>query len=190
MQVCELFSPANILTLFLPGQIRFRIRRIRIPCDGLGVFSLCSAWLVSFRIYFSLRFRSHVPFQKSQVLDARLYTCRIARCHCNNRYSRRIAFACRPVCSRSSSKNAVWQQPKATRLVDAQLRVRLQEVSFWNMSGASFTLGLSTHARLLPYMEQSNVYQMVDFNYAYSVDVLVWRAYGTRNGGETNSDSQ
>jgi prepilin-type N-terminal cleavage/methylation domain-containing protein/prepilin-type processing-associated H-X9-DG protein len=37
-----------------------------------------------------------------------------------------------------------------------------------NMSGSSFTLGLSTHARLLPYMEQSNVYQMVDFNYAYN----------------------
>jgi prepilin-type N-terminal cleavage/methylation domain-containing protein/prepilin-type processing-associated H-X9-DG protein len=37
-----------------------------------------------------------------------------------------------------------------------------------NLAGSSFTLGLSVHSRLLPYMEQSNIYQMVDFNYAYN----------------------
>ncbi len=37
-----------------------------------------------------------------------------------------------------------------------------------NMVGSSFSVGLSVHARLLPYMEQANVYQLVDFNYAYN----------------------
>lgn len=37
-----------------------------------------------------------------------------------------------------------------------------------NMVGGSFTVGLSAHARLLPFMEQAAVYQMVDFNYAYN----------------------
>ncbi len=37
-----------------------------------------------------------------------------------------------------------------------------------NMVGGSFSVGLSAHARLLPFMEQAAVYQMVDFNYAYN----------------------
>ncbi len=36
-----------------------------------------------------------------------------------------------------------------------------------NMVGASFSVGLSVHARLLPYMEQANMYNMVDFNFAF-----------------------
>lgn len=37
-----------------------------------------------------------------------------------------------------------------------------------NMVGPSFSVGLSVHARLLPYMEQAAMYQMVDFNFAYN----------------------
>lgn len=37
-----------------------------------------------------------------------------------------------------------------------------------NMVGASFSVGLSVHARLLPYMEQAAMYNMVDFNFAYN----------------------
>ena len=37
-----------------------------------------------------------------------------------------------------------------------------------NMVGPSFSVGLSVHARLLPYMEQASMYNMVDFNYAYN----------------------
>ena len=37
-----------------------------------------------------------------------------------------------------------------------------------NMVGSSFSVGLSVHSRLLPFLEQSNVYQLVDFNYAYN----------------------
>ncbi|HEX6984761.1 MAG TPA: DUF1559 domain-containing protein, partial [Planctomycetaceae bacterium] len=36
-----------------------------------------------------------------------------------------------------------------------------------NTSGLVFT-GISTHARLLPYLEQKNVYDLVDFNVGYS----------------------
>ncbi len=37
-----------------------------------------------------------------------------------------------------------------------------------NMVGPSFSVGLSVHARLLPYMEQAAMYNMVDFNFAYN----------------------
>ena len=37
-----------------------------------------------------------------------------------------------------------------------------------NMVGASFSVGLSVHARLLPYMEQAAMYNQVDFNNAYN----------------------
>ncbi|MCC6511362.1 MAG: DUF1559 domain-containing protein [Pirellulaceae bacterium] len=37
-----------------------------------------------------------------------------------------------------------------------------------NMVGASFTVGLSVHSRLLPMMEQSAAYKMVNFNFAYN----------------------
>lgn len=37
-----------------------------------------------------------------------------------------------------------------------------------NLAGPSFSVGLSVHARLLPYMEQAAMYQMVDFNFAFN----------------------
>jgi prepilin-type N-terminal cleavage/methylation domain-containing protein len=37
-----------------------------------------------------------------------------------------------------------------------------------NLVGTSFSIGLSAHARLLPFMEGSNLYQLVDFNSAYN----------------------
>ncbi len=37
-----------------------------------------------------------------------------------------------------------------------------------NLAGPSFSVGLSAHARLLPYMEQTSMYNMVDFNVAYN----------------------
>jgi prepilin-type N-terminal cleavage/methylation domain-containing protein/prepilin-type processing-associated H-X9-DG protein len=37
-----------------------------------------------------------------------------------------------------------------------------------NLGSASFVTGLSVHSRLLPYMEQANLYQLVDYNFAHN----------------------
>jgi prepilin-type N-terminal cleavage/methylation domain-containing protein len=37
-----------------------------------------------------------------------------------------------------------------------------------NLGSANFTTGLSVHARVLPYIEQANLYQLVDYNVAHN----------------------
>ncbi len=37
-----------------------------------------------------------------------------------------------------------------------------------NLGSTSFVTGLSVHSRLLPYMEQANLYQLVDYNFAHN----------------------
>jgi prepilin-type N-terminal cleavage/methylation domain-containing protein len=38
-----------------------------------------------------------------------------------------------------------------------------------NLGGASFTAGFSPHARILPYIDQDNIYQMIDFRQPWNV---------------------
>lgn len=72
--------------------------------------------------------------------------------------------AAREAARRMQCSNNLKQIPLAMHNYESTFR----RFPSGNLVGASFSVGLSVHARLLPFMEQSNLYQLVDFNNAYN----------------------
>ncbi|HET6882441.1 MAG TPA: DUF1559 domain-containing protein, partial [Pirellulales bacterium] len=64
---------------------------------------------------------------------------------------------------------------------DAFHRLPASDSGVWNASGSLTNTDISDHARLLPYMEQANVYQFVNFNVKWN-DPLNVVAAATRVG--------
>lgn len=72
--------------------------------------------------------------------------------------------AARESARRSSCSNNMKQMALGT----IEYEDSFKTLPFGNLGGAAFTAGFSTHARILPYIDQDNVYQMIDFRVAWN----------------------